>query len=111
MPWTPLPDVVETLVETPTPKEFTLDPAKTAVVIVDMQNNFCMKGNQRAYDVIEGNVRLLAKAREAGAKVIYVQSVRWPESPNWRAACRHSPASTSGGKPAGTEASQVENAT
>jgi ureidoacrylate peracid hydrolase len=83
MAWTPLPEVVETLVETPQPKEFVLDPAKTAICIVDMQNYFCMHGNQRAFDVIEGNKRLLEKARAAGAKVLYVQSVRWPESPNW----------------------------
>ena len=83
MSWEPLADVVETWVDTPQPKRVTLDPAKTAIVIVDMQNYFCKKGNQRAHDVIDGNVRLLETARQAGAKVIYVQSVRWPESPNW----------------------------
>jgi bifunctional isochorismate lyase/aryl carrier protein len=82
MAWQPLPEVVETTVETPEPKAFTLDPAKTVVVVVDMENYFCKLGNQRSYDVIEGNVTLLAKAREAGAKVIYVWSVRQLESPN-----------------------------
>jgi nicotinamidase-related amidase len=47
-----------------------------------MENTFCKKGNQRSFDVIEGNVRLLAKAREAGAKVMYVQSLRHVESPD-----------------------------
>lgn len=82
MAWTPLPEVVEFTVETPQPKEFVLDPAKTALVIVDMENHFCKKGNERSFNVIEGNERLLAKAREAGAKVIFVQSVRQLESPN-----------------------------
>ena len=83
MAWTPLPETVKFSVETPNPKPFTLDPAKTAVVVVDMQNNFCKRGNQRSFDVIEGNVRLLDKAREAGARVIYVQSVRQVQSPDW----------------------------
>jgi ureidoacrylate peracid hydrolase len=83
MAWTPLPESVTVTFETPQPKELTLDPAKTAVVVVDMQNTFCKTGNERSYDVIEGNVRLLGKAREAGARVIYVQSVRQLESPEY----------------------------
>ena len=81
MAWTPLPETVEVVVNTPKPKKFTLDPAKTVVLVVDMQNNFCKKGNQRSFDVIEGNVRLLDKAREAGATVIYTHSLRQVESP------------------------------
>ena len=82
MAWQPLPDVVEVMVDTPAGKAFTLDPAKTAIVVVDMENHFCKRGNQRSFDVIEGNVRLLEKARASGAKVIFVQSVRQAESPN-----------------------------
>jgi ureidoacrylate peracid hydrolase len=82
MAWTPLPETVEVTVDTPAPKEFVLDPAKTAILVVDMENTFCKKGNQRSFDVIEGNARLLAKAREAGAKVMYVQSLRQVESPD-----------------------------
>jgi nicotinamidase-related amidase len=81
MSWTPLPESVTVTFETPQAREFTLDPAKTLILVVDMENFFCKTGNQRSYDVIEGNVRLLAKAREAGAKVAYVQSVRQVESP------------------------------
>src|SRR6188472_898709 len=83
MTWESLPEVVETWVDTPNPKGFTLDATKTAIVVVDMQNYFCMHGNQRSFDVVDGNRKLLEKARAAGAKVIYVQSVRYPESPNW----------------------------
>ena len=81
MPWSPLPEIVTITYTTPTPKEFALDPAKTAVVVVDMENYFCKRpGVGRMGEVIEGNVRLLAKAREAGAKVIYIQSVRTPDA-------------------------------
>jgi nicotinamidase-related amidase len=70
-------------VETPQPKEVHLDPAKSAVVIVDMENFFCKRDLEgRSHAVIDGNVTLLEKARQAGAKVIYVQSVRQVESPN-----------------------------
>ena len=83
MAWTALPKVVEMTVETPQPKEFVLDPAKTAVVVVDMENYFCKRDLEgRSHAVIEGNERLLEKARESGAKVIFVQSVRQYESPN-----------------------------
>ncbi|MGE4056300.1 MAG: isochorismatase family cysteine hydrolase [Vicinamibacterales bacterium] len=80
MAWTPLPDEVTLTITTPKPKAFELDPAKTLVVVVDMENYFCKNGNQRSYDVIAGNERLLAKARAAGAKVIFIQSVRTPEA-------------------------------
>lgn len=81
MAWSPLPPEVTLTIKTPEPKPFTLDPAKSALVIVDMENYFCKEmGNPRMFDVIEGNVRLLAKARAAGAKVIFIQSVRTPEA-------------------------------
>jgi ureidoacrylate peracid hydrolase len=70
-------------VDTPQPKEVQLDPKKTALVIVDMENFFCKRDLEgRSHAVIDGNVTLLEKARESGAKVIYVQSVRQFESPN-----------------------------
>lgn len=81
MAWTPLPETVTVTYTTPTPKPFTLDPKKTAVVVVDMENYFCKRpGVGRMGEVIEGNVRLLAKAREAGATVIFIQSVRTPDA-------------------------------
>ena len=81
MAWKPLPEVIEVTLDTPKPETMMLEPKKTCIVVVDMENNFCKRGNERAFDVIEGNARLLAKAREAGAKIIYVQSVRQVESP------------------------------
>jgi nicotinamidase-related amidase len=79
MTWTPLPETVTLTIQTPKPKAFTLAAPKSAVVVVDMQNT--SRKSQRSVDVIDGNVRLLAAAREAGAHVIYVQSVRQVESP------------------------------
>ena len=81
MAWKPLPETVEVTLETPRPKEFILDPQKTAVLVVDIQNHNTHPGSKRSYDVVEGNVRLLAKARQAGATVIYSNSVRQVESP------------------------------
>ena len=80
MAWTPLPDKVTLKLKTPVPRPVTLDPKKTALVIVDMQKRFCSNPESRAYDAVEGNALLLKKARDAGAKVIFVQSVRTPES-------------------------------
>lgn len=79
MAWTPLPDEVELTFHTPIPKPMHLKAEKTALVIVDMQKRFCQPGS-RAEAVIEGNARLLKKAREAGVKVIFIQSVRKPDA-------------------------------
>lgn len=76
MAWEPLPEKVTLTFTTPKPQAFTLDPAKSALVIVDMQNRFCKGNSKRCNDAIEGNVRLLTKAREAGVKVTFIQSIR-----------------------------------
>lgn len=80
MPWEPLPEKVTLTIATPEPKPFVLDSKKTALVIVDMENYFCKRGNERMFATIEGNVRLLNKARKAGAKIIFIQSVRTSEA-------------------------------
>jgi len=79
MTWTAPPERVLLDIEMPKPQPFVLDPAKTAVVIVDMENFFVHNPRfPRSFDTVEGNARLIAKAREAGAPVIYIQSVRKP---------------------------------
>ncbi len=80
MAWKSLPKEVTLTITTPDPKAFVLDATSSAVVVVDMENYFCKRGNERMYDTIEGNRVLLAKARAAGAKVIFIQSVRTPEA-------------------------------
>jgi ureidoacrylate peracid hydrolase len=82
------------------PEPVKIDLAKTAVVVVDMQNAFASKGGMfdivgmdisGAKKVIETNKQVIAAARAAGVKVIYV-NMGWaadlsdsggPNSPNW----------------------------
>src|SRR5687768_7370911 len=76
MTWAPPPKEITVTLTFPDPEPVTLDPARTALVIVDMENYFCKRGNQRMFDVIEPIRQLLEKARGAGVKVIFVHSVR-----------------------------------
>jgi len=78
MTWTMPPETVTLNITMPKPMPFRLDPAKTALVIVDMQE--ISRSSERSRDVIEGNVRLLEKARAAGAPVIFIQSMRTPSA-------------------------------
>ncbi len=59
------------------------DPDRTAVVIVDMQNDFCHPdGNLYAppsEEAIDSCRQLIEKARDAGAAVIFTQDVHPPE--------------------------------
>jgi nicotinamidase-related amidase len=57
----------------------TLEPSKTALVVVDMQNDFVKEGGSLVVPDAEGTVpaiqNLLSFARNAGMKVVYI----WPE--------------------------------
>lgn len=64
------------------PKPVEIDLARTALIVVDMQNTFLGKSEGRdigefgptgADPLIDVNARLVSSAREAGAKVIYLQ--------------------------------------
>jgi len=59
------------------------DPDSTAVVVVDMQNGFCHpEGSLFAPDseaAIDPVTDLVARAREAGARVVYTRDVHPPE--------------------------------
>lgn len=82
------------------PRAVTLDPARTALVVVDMQNAFVERGGlfdlagldiSGARAVVDAVRRLLADARPAGIKVVYLQMGYRPDladsggpaSPNW----------------------------
>jgi nicotinamidase-related amidase len=60
-----------------------LDPASSAVVVVDMQNGFCHpEGSLHApgsQDAIEPCVELVDRARGAGASVVFTRDVHPPE--------------------------------
>jgi ureidoacrylate peracid hydrolase len=84
------------------PKAVEIDLARTAIVVVDMQNAYASKGGMldigtgideaRVGAVIDANKRLLPAARAAGVKVIYLQfgykadlsDAGGPHSPNIR---------------------------
>jgi ureidoacrylate peracid hydrolase len=70
------------------PQPIDIDPARTALVVVDMQNAFASKGGMfdlagldisGAAQVIEINRRLLDASREAGIQVIYLQMAFKPD--------------------------------
>lgn len=84
------------------PNPVEIDLSRTAIVVVDMQNAYASKGGMldigtgideaRVGPVIAANKRLLAAARAAGVKVIYLQfgykpdlsDAGGPQSPNIR---------------------------
>jgi len=59
------------------------DPARTAVVAVDMQNGFCHPDGSlhapASEAVIDDVVDLVADARDAGAEIVYTRDVHPPE--------------------------------
>lgn len=72
----------------PTPVTATVDPTRSALVIVDMENEF-LKPGYPAYVGAEASDRVIAtvarlreRARTVGIPILYVQSVRTPETPD-----------------------------
>ena len=83
------------------PKPIAIDPARTAIIVVDMQNDFGSKGGMfelAGIDITEiqravaPTANVLAAGRQAGLKIIYLKmafqpdlsDAGIPESPNWR---------------------------
>jgi nicotinamidase-related amidase len=65
-----------------------LNPKSTVLVVVDMENDFCKPGGKLYHpdgvdEVIPKLKRLLEMARKAGTTVIFVQSVRDEDSPEF----------------------------
>jgi len=63
----------------------TLDPAKTALVVIDMQNGFMMKGIahalcEEAVEIVPNVNRLAETVRRTGGTVVWVQNAATPES-------------------------------
>ncbi|MCL5264790.1 MAG: cysteine hydrolase [Chloroflexi bacterium] len=72
-----------------------VDPKHTAVIVVDVQNDFCARGgalDARGNDVSEVQVMVpvlasfIEEARRAGARIIWVRMLNtdWTTSPSWR---------------------------
>jgi len=82
------PRTVTIELEVPKPKPLHLDPGKTALVVIDMQNDFCkmeglMSMTPRRRAVVKPIQALLARCRRAAMPVIYLQSIRDPHSPEF----------------------------
>lgn len=82
------PKSVSVELEVPVPKAVQLDPKKTALVIVDMVNDFCtpsgvMSMSARRVAVVKPIKALLERCRKAAMPVIFVQSIRDPDAPEF----------------------------
>jgi len=64
-----------------------LDPARTALVVVDMQNDFVKEGGSLLVPDAEGTIptikSLLDGARHSGAKVVFSQDTHTDHDPEW----------------------------
>lgn len=67
--------------------EVTVDPTRTALIIVDMQNDFVKDGGTLVVPDAEGTIpaigRLLDLARDSGMKVVFTQDTHSVEDPEW----------------------------
>lgn len=61
--------------------QISLDPKRTALLVIDVENEFCHPDGkrylgERAFPAVERLSRLQARCREVGAPIIFVRSVR-----------------------------------
>lgn len=82
------PHTVTVELEIPEPKPVHVDPGQSALVIIDMQNEFCkpeglMSLSPRRTAVVKPIQAFLGRCRAAGIPLIYVQSIRDPDSPEF----------------------------
>jgi nicotinamidase-related amidase len=68
--------------------EVHVDPARTALVVVDMQNDFVREGGSLRVPAAEGTIpaiaALLELARTSGMRVVYTQDTHRDGDPEWR---------------------------
>lgn len=67
--------------------EVVVDPAKTALIVVDMQNDFVKDGGTLVVPDAEATIpairRLLGLARDTGMKVVFTQDTHTEGDPEW----------------------------
>ncbi len=67
--------------------EVRVDPAKTALIVVDMQNDFVKEGGSLVVPDAEGTIPaiqgLLRLARDSGMKVVFTQDTHTKGDPEW----------------------------
>ena len=87
-------------VEIPEPQQVNLNSKTTAVVVVDMQNDFVEPSGslfvKTAPDTIPAIARVLEKARRAGVKIIYTQDWHNKDDPEFKIWGVHAVAGTWG---------------
>ena len=68
-------------------EEVRLDPARTALVVGDMQNDFVKEGGSLvvpdAEETIPAIQNLLDRVRRSGAKVVFTQDTHGEGDPEW----------------------------
>ena len=68
-------------------EEVRVDPTRTALIVVDMQNDFVKEGGSLVVPDAEGTIpairRLLDLARESGMKVVFTQDTHTDGDPEW----------------------------
>ncbi len=68
--------------------EVRVDPSRTALIVVDMQNDFVKEGGTLVVPDAEGTIpairRLLELARGSGMKVVFTQDTHTEGDPEWR---------------------------
>jgi nicotinamidase-related amidase len=67
--------------------EVRVDPAKTALIVVDMQNDFVKEGGSLVVPDAEGTIpavlRLLGVARDSGMRIVFTQDTHAAGDPEW----------------------------
>lgn len=71
--------------DVPEPQSATADPRRTLLVIVDMENEYCAAGGNRylgeeADSAVRNVAGLVERARQAGARILWVRSIRSPDA-------------------------------
>ncbi len=67
--------------EVPEVREVHIDPAKTIVVVIDLENEFCSPNGkiylgESALEAVQASSQLINRARHAGSRIIWIRSVR-----------------------------------
>jgi nicotinamidase-related amidase len=74
-------------------EEVRVEPARTALIVGDMQNDFVTEGGTLVVPEAEGTIpkiqNLLALARESGMKVVFVQDTHNEGDPEWEICGEH----------------------
>jgi nicotinamidase-related amidase len=71
--------------EVPEPRDISVDPGKSAIVVIDMENEFCAPNGKKyigvaAEEAVRAVASLIGGARQRGVPVLWVQSVRDPDA-------------------------------